>query len=402
MCLEAVLKPLLECNLGIEYGKARQAALLLYGYVRANYQDGYLHGQVAGFVLTLPILVERLPALAQYLKADRLFALLNKNNKLAGGGERLRQLLKSAEGGQDNLTRSLRQLQKEHPEQFADEFVEHWDDGRRNAPGSGEPVENIPSTDLSWINTLANVLPPGAEAKITTWIDQGLNAKKLKAAFENTPNKIQLFSDLEGALSKYHRKVIAKDFNEFPGLSRADRVDNSYPNGYVLQNTEVKLPDGAYDPDFSVSYAGDVMSFVKETAELVKLPAGTKLYRVCNDGMSQFTGGYWTRTKPNNLNEVIGGTAVQPEWNSFNNLVEYTVPEGGIWVWRGNAASQKLSNKFDILNPHLAGGAEQILIPLKYRRLKKSDGSFDFGAVNPAFSSQVRTLQDNQIPWKTN
>ncbi len=51
-----MLQPLLECNLGIEYGKARQAALLLYGYVRANYQDGYLHGQVAGFVLTLPIL----------------------------------------------------------------------------------------------------------------------------------------------------------------------------------------------------------------------------------------------------------------------------------------------------------------------------------------------------------
>lgn len=32
------------------------------GYVRANYQDEYLHGQVAGFALTLPILVERLPA----------------------------------------------------------------------------------------------------------------------------------------------------------------------------------------------------------------------------------------------------------------------------------------------------------------------------------------------------
>ena len=50
--------------MGIEYGKARQAALLRYGYVRTNYQDGYPHGQVAGFALTLPILVERLPSLA--------------------------------------------------------------------------------------------------------------------------------------------------------------------------------------------------------------------------------------------------------------------------------------------------------------------------------------------------
>jgi len=130
-------------------------------------------------------------------------------------------------------------------------------------------------------------------------------------------------------------------------------------------------------------------------------PAGTKLYRVCNDGDRAFTGGYWTRTKPNNLDEVIGGTAVQPEWNSFNNVVEYTVPNGQkIWVWEGNAASQKLSNNLNLFNPHLAGGGEQILIPLKYRRVKKPDGTFDFGGIEQSFLDNIVPLPNSQIPWK--
>ena len=45
--------------------------------------------------------------------------------------------------------------------------------------------------------------------------------------------------------------------------------------------------------------------------------------------------------------------------NSFKNIVEYTVPVGGICVER-ISGSTKLSNNLNIGQPYLAGGGEQI------------------------------------------
>ena len=250
-----------------------------------------------------------------------------------------------------------------------------------------------------WVSELSLSLPTKSDSSLSAWISQGIDGRILKGTFDTVANKGKLYSDLINALSIYHRKVIVRQF-DFDGLTRSSLTINGFPDGTKLSNTKVKLADGTFDPDFSVTYKGDVMSFVSATAELIQLPEGSKLYRVCNDGWDQFTGGYWTRTKPKSIAEVIGGTAVQPEWNSFKNLVEYTVPAGGIWVWKGLAATQKLSNNYNIANPYLGGGAEQILVPLVYRRLKKADGTFDFRAINPAMQKQIVQLPASELPWK--
>ena len=50
--------------------------MLVYGYWQQHYADAYLHGEVFGFLITLPWVAKQLPKLATYLKADQLFALL--------------------------------------------------------------------------------------------------------------------------------------------------------------------------------------------------------------------------------------------------------------------------------------------------------------------------------------
>jgi hypothetical protein len=250
-----------------------------------------------------------------------------------------------------------------------------------------------------WVSELSLSLPSTSDSSLSAWLSQGIDERILKGTFDTVSNKGKLYSDLINALSIYHRKVIVRQF-DFDGLTRSSLVINGFPDGTKLLNTKVKLADGTFDPDFNVTYKGDVMSFVSVTAELIQLPEGSTLYRVCNDGWDQFTGGYWTRTKPKSIAEVIGGTAVQPEWNSFKNMVVYTVPAGGIWVWKGLAATQKLSNNYTIVNPFLGGGAEQILVPLVYRRLKKADGTFDFRAINPAIQKQIVQLPASELPWK--
>lgn len=59
---------------------------------------------------------------------------------------------------------------------------------------------------------------------------------------------------------------------------------------------------------------------------------------------------------------MIGGTAVQPEWNDFQYIYEYVVPEGKtIKTWKGKAARQQVSDTSPG-NYHLPGGDEQLFI----------------------------------------
>lgn len=254
-------------------------------------------------------------------------------------------------------------------------------------------------TSRLWLAKYSEFLPADANENIKAWQAEGLNIKQLQAIFDTIANKPKLYTELKSALSKYHRKVIIREF-DFEGLTSGVLVSNSNFDTKPLLNTKVMLPNGSFDPDLTLSNTPDIMSFVAGTAELILLAEGTKLYRVCNDGWEQFTGGYWTRTKPQTIAEVIGGTAVQPEWNSFNNLVEYTVPAGGIWVWKGLAARQKLSNQYQISNPYLEGGAEQIFVPLKYRRLKKANGTFDYTAINIEMKNNIIQLPITEMSWK--
>ena len=85
------------------------------------------------------------------------------------------------------------------------------------------------------------------------------------------------------------------------------------------------------------------------------------------------TGGYWTRTPPANLADVIGGTAVMPEWNNFQRVYEFTAPpyadpinkEPKFLVWEGPAAAQPVSLDYrekDDNGYHLPGREQQAFI----------------------------------------
>ena len=111
-------------------------------------------------------------------------------------------------------------------------------------------------------------------------------------------------------------------------------------------------------------------------AELREVKPGEKLYRVTNDATIDpraKTGGYWTRTPPAQLSDVIGGTAVMPEWNNFQCVYEFTAPpyadpineEPKFHVWEGPTAAQPVSNIYPDKkdNGHsLPGGANQVFI----------------------------------------
>lgn len=114
-------------------------------------------------------------------------------------------------------------------------------------------------------------------------------------------------------------------------------------------------------------------------AQLVKLQPGEKLYRVANDPTTDpygRTGGYWTRTPPAALSDVVGGTAVMPEWNNYQQVYEFTVPDPGPGVpeyhaWEGPAAAQPVSGyyKEKVNNSHcLAGGDNRLFLPSKFTR----------------------------------
>ena len=68
--------------------------------------------------------------------------------------------------------------------------------------------------------------------------------------------------------------------------------------------------------------------------EPLELKPGDKIYRV--SPLDKADRAYWTRTKPDKLDDVVGGTAVQPEWNNFEYIHEYTVSQGKtIKAWKG-------------------------------------------------------------------
>ena len=59
------------------------------------------------------------------------------------------------------------------------------------------------------------------------------------------------------------------------------------------------------------------------------LTAGSKIYRVIGGSGSFPTGSYWVLARPTNYAEIIGGTAVQTEWNGlmiYRARLFYVVP----------------------------------------------------------------------------
>ncbi|RZK30077.1 MAG: hypothetical protein EOO63_07615 [Hymenobacter sp.] len=144
----------------------------------------------------------------------------------------------------------------------------------------------------------------------------------------------------------YQQRVIIDDYDSVPGISKVPYV----ANGLAATPIPASL-FGVADSDYDLPMI-NAPTFT-ESAVLVELKPGEKLYRVTNDpatGKYSKTGGYWTRTPPTQLADVVGGTAVMPEWNNFQRVYELTVPPDDptgkfpkMYAWEGPAATQPVS-----------------------------------------------------------
>lgn len=107
--------------------------------------------------------------------------------------------------------------------------------------------------------------------------------------------------------------------------------------------------------------------------EFVKIKPGTKLYRVFDGykpwdnismtGNTVANGSFWTFEKPAQISEVIGGTAVMPEWNGMTKIIEIEVPSTGLYGWYGKAAKQPASSS---TNSYLLEGSNKQMIIINF------------------------------------
>jgi len=165
------------------------------------------------------------------------------------------------------------------------------------------------------------------------------------------------FKALNNPNSIDHVRSLVGDFEKIPGIS----LSKYTPNG--LPKLTIEPPRTWANPLLDLP-ANHAPNFTQATAKT--LSPGQKIYRVIGDVQNP-AGGYWTYELPMSKADVFGGTAVRPEWNNPTKYVEYTVPEGGLKVWDGPAASQRLLDGIDDVS--LSGGAFQIYVPEPYRQI---------------------------------
>ena len=245
-----------------------------------------------------------------------------------------------------------------------------------------------------WLDTLVKQLNAGPDVRKTVakWLASGLSEDKLKAAMQK-PDFQQTFIRLAVAdKGVYQQHVILDDYTAIPGVSNRPYVKNGLPpkavaaSDFGVNNPALDLP-----PDKAITFT--------DKARLVKLKPGEKLYRVaCDPATDPYgrTGGYWTRTPPAGLAEVVGGTAVMPEWNNFREVYEFTVPDPATdpdaptyHAWEGLAAAQPVSNFYEEKadNGHcLAGGENQLFIPSKL-------------AFAPQFGNHIKNVTFEHNTW---
>jgi hypothetical protein len=257
------------------------------------------------------------------------------------------------------------------------------------------PSKMAPPTG-AWVDELESKLPLGSGIRTTLagWAAAGVSMAALQATFSAAADPQVVVDRLKDAGKQkglYQMRVVADDYAGLPGVSPTPFVDNSLP--------QLAIPASQFGVD---NPALDLPDYVAQTfcdkAELVQLKPGDKLYRVANDPASDpqgHSGGYWTRTPPAGLHEVVGGTAVVPEWNNFQRVYEFTVPapadpaiDSSFYAWEGPAACQPVSKVYDDKRTNgycLPGGDNQLFLPNKFTR------SSDFGNHITDVSSQHKS-----------
>jgi hypothetical protein len=235
------------------------------------------------------------------------------------------------------------------------------------AAGSAGPVRPFASqsSPKSWWDDL----DPKSKNIVDKAVKSGIDPAKIAEAFKTTPNKAELLGKLENAKSVYHQRVLVKDWDNIPGVSKSKYQDNGLKAG-------MSHKAWGKDYDLPASHAANFTS-----AKAVELPAGTKIYRV-TDADYKKNGAYWTLEAPKSVGDVIGKVAVRPEWNGLNNTYDYVVPKGtNLKGWVGSASAQRIADGVD--DPHLPGGGVQLYIPDKER--------------NDAFKENVK---QTKLPWQ--
>lgn len=235
-------------------------------------------------------------------------------------------------------------------------------------------------------------------SKIAIWVAGGLNEHKILSALRGSVDKLLVFQRLDTAADAPHKglfeqRVIIDDYESIPGVVKAPYVEN----GLLPQPISASL-FGVPDPAFDLP-ARNAPTFTGY-AQLREVMPGEKLYRVTSDPQNDpyaMTGGYWTRTPPAELGEVIGGTAVMPEWNNFQRVYEFTAPpyadpvakEPKFHVWEGPTAAQPVSGNYpDKINNGycLPGGEPQVFITNNLSR-------------NPDFKNHIQDVTPIHKSW---
>jgi hypothetical protein len=148
--------------------------------------------------------------------------------------------------------------------------------------------------------------------------------------------------------------------------------------GWPRLNSPQYLRGGSYP--VIASFSGPIHA--------VKIPGGTKIYRVIPDA-SKRTGAYWAYKLPKDGATWRKECAVLESWNPDGLYVELTVPKEGIWAWEGRVASQIENDEkaANTLGQFLPGGETQLFI------------DFTFNKANFDARLEVLTLAPQPTNW---
>ncbi len=282
-----------------------------------------------------------------------------------------------AKYSRDNLKIGLKKLGIEGKE--ADEIIDVIKKGTDDV-NSGSVLDDLPKDLISDINSnhaLKNLFEnatnlnkikfkeaweilinnpvlrkrPKNLVNISKWLNDAVDKQKLIEGISKSKSKQKLINEIGSAKSKVHVQVLIKDFDNIPGV-----LKGRYTSNASKLSDKSEIPSH-WNPEFDLNI--DIIKTFTGKIKPVELKPGDVIYRVTHSNGGG--GAYWTRVRPEKLKDVIGGTAVRPQWNNFEFIFEFKVPEGSvIKSWAGKAAKQQVDDVAS--NYHLPGGDEQLFI----------------------------------------
>ena len=182
------------------------------------------------------------------------------------------------------------------------------------AAGKMSPL--TPSTPTeAWLDDLERVVGLEVRGQVKAWVAGGLSEQRLKKAVRGAVDPRLVYERLVNSKRGiYQWRIIVDDFSNVPGTMKQMFKGNSLL-AELVSASKFGVNDSAYD------LPGDNAATFTREVKLTEVKPGEKLYRVTNDPVDNpyaMTGGYWTRTPPTDLADIIGGTMIS---NVYTNLL---------------------------------------------------------------------------------